>query len=95
MSGIPEAPTGFDAGASAWTLPGSRPVWGTCPAGPIASDPEPGDFTDVAAYSTHAGSIDRLVAADITQGCGDELFRPGDPVRRGQMASFLVRALDL
>jgi surface protein len=31
VSGILLAPTDFDAGATAWTLPSSRPVWGTCP----------------------------------------------------------------
>jgi surface protein len=28
---IGSAPDGFDSGATAWTLPDSRPVWGTCP----------------------------------------------------------------
>jgi surface protein len=31
VSNIPTAPTSFDIGTSSWTLPGSRPVWGTCP----------------------------------------------------------------
>ncbi len=30
---IASAPTGFDTNATAWTLPDSRPVWGTCPRG--------------------------------------------------------------
>ena len=29
VSSIPTKPTGFDTGATAWTL--SRPIWGTCP----------------------------------------------------------------
>jgi surface protein len=28
---IPTKPTSFDVGADAWTLPNSRPIWGTCP----------------------------------------------------------------
>jgi surface protein len=28
---IPSAPTNFDTGATAWTLPASRPDWGNCP----------------------------------------------------------------
>ena len=28
---IPSEPTDFDTGATDWTLPNSRPIWGTCP----------------------------------------------------------------
>ncbi len=28
---IPEKPDNFDTGATSWTLPDSRPIWGTCP----------------------------------------------------------------
>ena len=28
---ISESPAGFDHGATSWTLPDSRPIWGTCP----------------------------------------------------------------
>jgi len=31
MSNITSKPNQFDLGADAWTLPDSRPVWGTCP----------------------------------------------------------------
>jgi len=31
VTNITSAPTNFDSGATAWTLPSSRPVWGTCP----------------------------------------------------------------
>jgi surface protein len=31
VSLIATQPFGFDSGATAWTLPNSRPVWGTCP----------------------------------------------------------------
>ena len=31
VSLIPAAPVNFDLNATSWTMPGSRPVWGTCP----------------------------------------------------------------
>lgn len=40
-------------------------------------------------------SIEWLVAQGITTGCAPEYFCPDEPVTRAQMASFLVRALDL
>ena len=45
--------------------------------------------------SIFEGDINRLAEAGITGGCGPEKFCPGFSVSRGQMASFLVRALDL
>jgi murein DD-endopeptidase MepM/ murein hydrolase activator NlpD len=53
------------------------------------------DFVDVAPTNVHARDIAALAAADITAGCADDAFCPQDPVTREQMASFLVRALDL
>src|SRR5690606_38667277 len=55
------------------------------------------DFVDVA-DSIFEGDIDALAAADITRGCNppaNDRFCPSDNVTRGQMAAFLVRALDL
>ena len=51
-------------------------------------------FTDVEGH-VHAGSINALAAADITAGCATEPSRycPGRAVTRGQMATFLARAL--
>ena len=45
----------------------------------------------------HAANIDALAAAGITAGCATEPARycPDDPVTRGQMATFLARALGL
>lgn len=45
--------------------------------------------------SVHEAAIERLAAAGITTGCRDDpnLFCPHEAVTRGQMASFLVRAL--
>lgn len=45
--------------------------------------------------SPFEADIERLAAAGITSGCGPEQFCPAGPVTRGQMAAFLVRALDL
>ena len=45
--------------------------------------------------SRHESNIDRLAASGITAGCGGRSFCPDGTVTRGQMASFLVRALGL
>ncbi len=55
-------------------------------------------FADVAAGNVFAADITWLAAEGITRGCNppvDDRFCPDDPVTRGQMAAFLVRALDL
>jgi peptidoglycan/xylan/chitin deacetylase (PgdA/CDA1 family) len=46
-------------------------------------------------HNAHEDSIDRLAEAGISNGCGVGIFCPDDSVSRGQMASFLVRALGL
>jgi hypothetical protein len=60
------------------------------------SDDGAGDlFTDDDG-STHEKSIDRLATAGVTTGCNppeNDQFCPSAPVTRGQMASFLFRAL--
>ena len=55
---------------------------------------EPAGFTDVDRESVHAGAIDALRAAGITQGCGTEPLRycPDQPVLRGEMATFIHRS---
>jgi hypothetical protein len=45
--------------------------------------------------SIYENDINRLARAGITSGCAANRYCPGDPVRRDQMASFLVRAADL
>jgi hypothetical protein len=48
--------------------------------------------------SVHEADIEALAAAGITRGCNppaNDRFCPEDPVTRGQMAAFLVRALGL
>lgn len=52
-------------------------------------------FADVTPSNVHQADIASLAAAGITRGCGRDDFCPGDAVTRQQMASFLVRALDL
>ena len=57
----------------------------------------PAGFVDVDPGGVHAPSIDALAAAGVTTGCGAAPLRycPDEFVTRAQMASFLVRALNL
>lgn len=57
--------------------------------------PAPGRGFSDAAGSVHARPIARLAQAGIVQGYGDGTFRPGEPVLRGQVTTFVVGALDL
>jgi hypothetical protein len=52
-------------------------------------------FRDVSSSHTHAGAIGAVAARGITIGCSKDRFCPNEPVTRGQMATFLQRALDL
>ena len=45
--------------------------------------------------STHENSINRIRAAGITTGCAPNKYCPTANVTRGEMATFLVRALEL
>lgn len=51
------------------------------------------DFFADDSGGTHERSINRLAEAGIAGGTIDGRYRPGAPVRRDQMASFLARAL--
>ena len=51
-------------------------------------------FPDTAG-SPHATAINAIAEAGITAGYADGTFGPNDPVSRGQMATFLTRALHL
>jgi hypothetical protein len=53
----------------------------------------PNAFTDDNG-NTHEGSINRLAAAGITDGCGGTKYCPSANVTRGQMAAFLRRAFE-
>lgn len=52
------------------------------------------NFCDTAGH-THEGSIGAVAAAGIASGGADGCYRPNDPVTRGQMATFIARALGL
>src|SRR3546814_1861838 len=56
--------------------------------------PASGDdaFSDDAGIQPHEESIDRLAAAGVVSGSGGGLFRPGAPVNRAQMATFVNNA---
>ena len=60
-----------------------------------ALDLEAGEatFDDVAHDDPHAEGISAVAEAGITIGYDDNTFRPTEPVTRGQMATFLTRAL--
>lgn len=45
--------------------------------------------------SAHQAAINALAAAGVADGCGAGSFCPNEPISRGQMATFLQRALDL
>jgi IPT/TIG domain/S-layer homology domain len=51
-----------------------------------------GVFSDVPCPSAFADWIEALFAAEITGGCGPGLYCPQSPVRRDQMAAFLLKA---
>jgi parallel beta-helix repeat protein len=51
-----------------------------------------GTFSDVPCPSTFADWIEALAAEGITGGCGAGIYCPQNPVRRDQMAVFLLKA---
>ena len=50
-------------------------------------------FRDVGRDSEHHDAVSELAGAGVTLGCRAGEYCPRDPVRRDQMASFLVRGL--
>jgi hypothetical protein len=53
------------------------------------------DFVDGRQISpAHLPNVERLHAAGVVAGYSDETFRPGEPIDRAQMASFLARAIE-
>ncbi len=69
-----------------------RPIYSGSPIG--GGDWEPRNFTDVAA-SIFRDDIAWAFANGITDGCAPQRFCPEASVTRGQMASFLARALEM
>ncbi len=61
----------------------------------LGLSPRRADFSDVPRDHPHAGAIGALAASGITAGCAPGRFCPNQPVDRGQMATFLRRALSL
>jgi len=58
-------------------------------------DPGVDAFPDVDPNSVHAGNINAIRAAGITQGRADGTYGPGGTVVRAEMASFITRAAGL
>ncbi|HEY6609429.1 MAG TPA: S-layer homology domain-containing protein [Candidatus Limnocylindria bacterium] len=52
-------------------------------------------IADMNGYWFHTQAIEWLYMSGITSGCAPDLFCPGGLLTRGQMASFLTRALGL
>ncbi|HEY7563824.1 MAG TPA: PQQ-dependent sugar dehydrogenase [Acidimicrobiia bacterium] len=52
-----------------------------------------GTFSDVPAGQWYTGHVERLAQLGITTGYPDGTYRPTNPVSRGEMAVFLMRAL--
>jgi hypothetical protein len=61
--------------------------------GPVA--PTDVDHFDDDDGDAHEQSIDAAASIGVAVGVGGRSYQPGQPVRREQMASFLVRLLDL
>jgi hypothetical protein len=57
-----------------------------------APPPCTGVFTDVPCSSSFAPWIEALAALGVTGGCGPGIYCPQNPVRRDQMAAFLLKA---
>jgi S-layer family protein len=53
------------------------------------------DFFTDDEHTIHEGAINRIAAAEVTIGCATARFCPTRSVSRAEMASFLVRTLDL
>jgi S-layer homology domain/Bacterial pre-peptidase C-terminal domain len=51
-------------------------------------------FTDVPASNPFCPFIEELARRGITGGCGGGKFCPGDPVRRQEMAVFIIKAVE-
>ena len=59
----------------------------------LTAVPDGHGFEDVA--GVHAGAIGALAAAGIAAGVTEDRFEPARPVSRAQMASFLLRTVDV
>lgn len=66
-----------------------KAVEGECYQPPAAT----GVFDDVPVSNPFAAFVEELAARGITGGCGPDLFCPTAPIKRKQMAVFLLKAL--
>jgi hypothetical protein len=87
--------TGCGAGRFCPTEPVSRGQMATFLTRALDLPPAGADFFDDDESSSHESNINRIAAAGITTGCFGDNFCPDGLVRRGHMATFLARALDL
>jgi murein DD-endopeptidase MepM/ murein hydrolase activator NlpD len=62
---------------------------------PEAAPKHAGIYRDVDPRQAHGAEIEKLTEAGIITGCGDDRFCPGKAVSRGDLATYLVGALDL
>ena len=53
------------------------------------------NFKDVSEANGYYKAIAALAEANIIDGYGDGRYGPNDPIKRGQLASILVKAFDL
>ena len=85
---------GFPDGTFRPAAPVTRGQMATFIANALDLEPAPSAFSDTAG-TTHELSIGAVADAGIASGFVDGRFGPGEPVTRGQMATFLARALNL
>ncbi len=81
-----------DPSATSWLFDGRLEEWSASISTPAAIDRP--IFSDIG-DSIFEADIVWLAEAGITKGCAEDRFCPSARVTRGQMAAFLVRALDL
>ncbi len=87
--------TGFSDGTFGPALPVNRGQMASFLQRALELEPgESGAFPDTAG-GTHDLAISAIAAADIATGFEDGTYRPGEPVTRGQMATFLANAVEL
>ena len=90
----------FSSTVGAWTAVATYRDWIESYTGPLddagsaEEQPPGGPFTDISG-STHESAILAVNHAEIAGGYDDGTFRPQQAVTRGQMATFLARALEL
>jgi hypothetical protein len=73
--------------------PPPSPANGAPTAPPVVEPPPAETFTDVSPTNIHAEAIELMAALGWAQGYSDGTYRPTLAVERGQMATFLTRAI--